>query len=497
MKKILIANRGEITVRIIRSCREENIKTVAIFSDADRISPHVLMADEAYRIGSSPAHKSYLRIDSILEIAKQSGADAVHPGYGFLSENFKFAEAIINAGLTWIGPPPDAMSLLGDKVAARKIAEEVGVPVIPGAGKHIKKIGDVLKTAEEIGYPVLIKAVGGGGGKGMRIVTKKSELQSAFERSRSEAASAFGDDRIFIEKYFASPHHIEIQISADTHGNVVAFPERECSIQRRYQKIIEESPSPYIDRPLWENMAEAARKICLKTNYQSVGTVEFLVDNSRNFYFLEMNTRLQVEHPVTEEITGIDLVREQIRIAAGEKLSLKQDDININGHSIECRIYAEDGFRDFIPSVGTIHELTLPEGPGIRFDHGMRAGMEITPYYDPLLGKLIVHDKTRNMSLRRMERALRECSISGIATTVPFCSAVIKHLQFREGNYTTSFVADEMDNLRSSGKDDRSLLIAAAAAALHSYRIHSSSVHNSDNGTHPLWKQTGRRENLR
>jgi len=497
MKKILIANRGEIAVRIIRSCRESNIQTAAIFSDADRISPHVLMADEAYRIGPPPASKSYLRLDRILEAALQAGADAVHPGYGFLSENFKFAEAVLNAGLVWIGPPPDAMSVLGDKVAARQIAKEAGVPVIPGAGTPVKNIDDAVKTAEEISYPVLVKAVGGGGGKGMRIVNMKSELESAFERSRSEAEAAFGDDRIFVEKYFASPHHIEIQIAADNHGNVAAFPERECSIQRRYQKIIEETPSPFIERALWKKMAAAARQICLKAGYRGVGTVEFLVNDGKNFYFLEMNTRLQVEHPVTEEITDVDLVREQIRIASDHRLSLKQDDIDIAGHSIECRIYAEDGFRDFIPSVGTIREMTLPEGLGIRFDHGIQSGLEITPYYDPLLGKLIVHDKSREKALRRMERALQECKIGGITTTIPFCAAVIKHPQFRDGNYTTSFVANEMEKLTVSGEDNHSLLIAAAIAALHSQRMSSPATHKTGNSTHTLWKQTGRRENLR
>lgn len=497
MKKILIANRGEIAVRIIRSCREAGLRTVAIFSDTDRTSLHVQMADEAYRIGPPPANKSYLQINRILDIAEQSCADAIHPGYGFLSENFGFAEAVQKKGLIWIGPPPEAMSLLGDKVIARQIAEKAVVPVIPGSGSPVKNLDAAKKVASDIGFPILVKAVGGGGGKGMRIVMNMNELKSAFKRARSEAAAAFDDDRLFIEKYFPSPHHIEIQIVADKFGNVVTFPERECSIQRRYQKIIEETPSPIIKRTLWKKMASAAQKICLNTGYQGVGTVEFLVDESKNFYFLEINTRLQVEHPITEEITGVDLVREQLSITAGSKLSFLQEDINITGHSIECRIYAEDGFQAFIPSVGTINELILPEGPGIRFDHALQAGQEITPYYDPLLGKLIVYDESREKTLLRMIRALRECKIGGIATTIPFCIAVLEHLQFQKGNYTTDFVANEMDKLRDTTADQHYLLIAAAIAAWHSRHYSTTITPEKEISTKTPWKQIGRLENLR
>ncbi|MFQ6673601.1 MAG: acetyl/propionyl/methylcrotonyl-CoA carboxylase subunit alpha [Fidelibacterota bacterium] len=500
VKKILVANRGEIAVRIIRTCHEAGIETVAIFSDVDRSSPHGLLASEAYPVGPAPSTDSYLRSDKILNIAKNSGADAIHPGYGFLSENQRFAQAVIDAGFTWIGPSPESMTQMGDKVAARKIAGEEGVPVVPGSEGPVVGTKQAEKIARSLGYPVLVKAVGGGGGKGMRIVNGPGDLSGAIERATSEAASTFSDERIFLEKYLPNPRHVEIQVVADSHGSVLAMTERDCSIQRRYQKIIEESPSPCVDRDRWEELAGWAKKIATRCDYLGVGTVEFLVDDKSNVYFLEMNTRLQVEHPVTEMITGLDLVREQIRVSSGEKLSVADRELTYRGHSVECRIYAEDGFANFLPSTGTIVGLDTPGGFGVRFDHGIRLGQEITPYYDPLLGKLVTWGQDRRLSVERMKRALRECHIVGVENTVPFCYAVLSHPRFRQGNYNTHFIAEEIDVLKKNSSRERNAhrSIASVITAIHSEETASLPPSNSHHRTSPSrWKTSRRRDALR
>lgn len=500
MRKILIANRGEIAVRITRTCHELGIKAVAVFSEVDRSSPHVLMASEAYPIGPAPSTESYLNVEKLLEVAKISGADAIHPGYGFLSENNDFARKVMDAGFIWIGPPPDAMAKMGDKVSARKLATDAGVPVVPGSETPISTKRRALELIRSMGLPVLIKAVGGGGGKGMRIVRSYRQLPRAIDRARSEARSAFSDGRLFMEKYLTNPRHIEIQVVADARGNCLALTERDCSIQRRYQKLIEESPSLFIHRNRWEEMAECARKIAVQSGYAGVGTVEFLVDSERNFYFLEMNTRLQVEHPVTEMITGIDLVREQIQVAAGKELSVKPGESEPRGHAIECRVYAEDGFSNFIPSTGTIVELDLPGGFGIRFDHGMRAGQQITPHYDPLLGKLVAWGEDRNQAIRRMQRALKECHIVGVQTTVPFCFAVLSHPRFLSGDYTTGFVSEEMAGLREENTkyEGTHRDIASVLSAIHASYLESKTTANGKAGRlESRWKISGRKDALR
>ncbi len=492
-KKILVANRGEIAIRVMRTCREMGIKTVGIYSTADRTAPHILMADEAYHIGQSPAAESYLNIDRVISVAKESGAQMIHPGYGFLSENIRFAQYIIDNGIIWIGPPIEAIRQMGDKTIARQQALSVGVPVVPGLEHPLTDTDDPVAIARDIGYPVLIKAAGGGGGKGMRIVNQEADLKGYIERASSEAGSSFADNRVFIEKYLENPHHIEIQILADKHGNCIALGERECSIQRRYQKIIEESPSPFINDDLRQEMMSMAVELAQAVGYTGVGTVEFLVDSQHNYYFLEMNTRLQVEHPVTEMRTGIDLVRQQIRVAQGEYLDHAQSDIDLRGHAIECRIYAEDGFNNFTPSVGTIHELVLPDGFGVRLDHGLQVGEEVTPYYDPLLGKLIVHGSTRSGAISGMHRALSEFHIVGLETVVPFCLAIMENLNFINGDYNTHFIHDELKNLRnrkSHNITDKHNAIAVAAA-LHQTII-SKKTRVNNNQVVSNWKMQGR-----
>lgn len=438
-KKILVANRGEIALRVMRTCREMGIQTVAIFSEADRVAPHVLFADEAYLVGPNPSSESYLKHEKILEIATKTGVEAIHPGYGFLSENTTFAAAVEAAGIVFIGPPASAIETMGDKTMARQTMLKSNVPVVPGTEDPIEDVEAALAVAKETGFPVLIKAAGGGGGKGMRIVDSAEKFKDAVLAAQREAQSAFGDNRVYIEKYLEEPHHIEFQILADQHGNIIHLNERECSIQRRYQKVIEETPSPFLDQDLRDKMGQAAVEAARSCNYVGAGTVEFLMDKHKQFYFLEMNTRLQVEHPITEIITGTDLVAEQIKIAAGKPLCHKQEDISISGHAIECRIYAEDSLNDFQPSTGKIVLLQIPDGPGTRFDGAIRQGMEVTPYYDPLLGKLICWADNRDAALNRCERALREFYITGIATTIQFCRSVIRHPKFREGHYDTHF----------------------------------------------------------
>ncbi|MBT5956524.1 MAG: acetyl-CoA carboxylase biotin carboxylase subunit [Candidatus Marinimicrobia bacterium] len=499
-KKILIANRGEIAVRVIRSCEEMGIQTVAIYSEADRLAPHVLKATEAYCVGPAPSSESYLNTEKILSIIKEKKVDAVHPGYGFLSENCDFSRAVKDAGATWIGPSVEAITTMGDKMAARELAKSVNAPIIPGTTEPIEYFDDALAIAKDIGFPVLVKAAGGGGGKGMRIVHTESEFKDAVERAKSEAGKAFSDDRVYIEKFLEEPHHIEIQVFADNHGNVVSLGERECSIQRRYQKIIEETPSPFIDDELRKTLSETAIKITKACDYSGAGTVEFLIDKHKSFYFLEMNTRLQVEHPITETVTGIDLVREQILGAAGNKLSFSQHVINSSGHAIECRIYAEDGFNNFSPSTGTISDMIIPQGLGVRFDDGIRVHQEVTPYYDPLLGKLITWGSTRDIAIQRMIRSLKEFQISGIETSIPFCLMMVKHKAFSTGNYCTNTLNEISDELLKELKihqKDR-ILSAGIAAALHSTNSQKKSTNSRvSEKSVSKWKQSGDKENLR
>lgn len=440
IKKILVANRGEIAVRVIRACKELNILTVTIYSEADRSALHTRYADEVYEIGAPPAIDSYLKIDKIINVAKETKVDAIHPGYGFLAENTEFAERCESEGIIFIGPPAKAIKLLGDKIEARKAMTSANVPVIPGSEEAIHDIAKAIKLVDEIGFPVLIKAAGGGGGKGMRIVWEKDKLENALREASSEAGSTFDNPTVYIEKYLEQPRHIEFQILADNYGNVIHLGERECSIQRRYQKLIEEAPSPIMTTEIRTKMGEIAVKAVEASEYTNAGTVEFMVDKDKNFYFLEMNTRLQVEHPVTELVTGIDIVKEQIKIASGERLQIKQDEIKLTGAAIECRISAEDPDNNFIPSTGKITELIEPGGPGVRVESGIFSGFEVPIYYDPLIAKLLVWAPTRAEAISRMRRALSEYKIIGIKTGIPFHQLVMQHTDFINGEYDTSFV---------------------------------------------------------
>lgn len=466
-KKILIANRGEIACRVIRACREMGIATVAVYSDVDVDALHVRMADEAYNIGPAPSNESYLRRDKIIEVAKQSGAGAIHPGYGFLSENAEFVREVTNAGITFIGPPPEAMEGLGGKMSARKIAIAAGVPVVPGTTEPLTSFEEAKEIASSFGYPVMLKASAGGGGKGMRLVMDESELKSALENSQSEALASFGDDAVYVEKAIVRPRHIEIQVFSDAHGNHVHLGERECSIQRRHQKVIEEAPSPINDANLRAEMGAAAVKVAAAVNYVGAGTVEFLVsDLDRSFYFLEMNTRLQVEHPVTELVTGIDLVREQINVAWGEKLSFTQDDIVLNGHAIECRVYAEDPDNNFLPSPGKITRLRLPQGPGVRDDGGIYEGAEVSIFYDPMISKFAVYGRDRNEAIERMRRALLEYEVGGIKTTLPFFREVMNDPEFISGELDTGFISRFNERKVEAQIDQTNSDIAIIAAVI-------------------------------
>ncbi len=440
IKKVLVANRGEIAIRVIRACRELGIPSVAVYSEADRKSLHIQMADEAWEIGPPPPSESYLNIPKIIEIAKKMGANAIHPGYGFLAENWQFAKACEDEGIIFIGPNPTAMRLLGNKVESRKEMEKAGVPVIPGMKSSSKDCDLFKKEAEKIGYPVLIKAAGGGGGKGMRIIKNPDELIPSLESSMRESKSAFGDDSVYLEKFIEEPRHVEIQVLADNYGNVVHLCERECSVQRRYQKIVEESPSPALDEELRERMGETAKKVIKHAGYNNAGTVEFLLDKNKNFYFLEVNARVQVEHPVTEMVTGVDIVKNQIYIASGEKLKYKQGDIKQRGHAIECRVYAEDPENNFLPSPGKILFVKEPSGAGIRCDSGIYSGCEVPPLYDPILSKLIVWAEDRDSAVNRIAVALKDYVIIGIKTTIPFLIAIMEHPEFKNGNTFTNFV---------------------------------------------------------
>ena len=494
--KVLIANRGEIAVRIIRTCRELGIRTVAIYSEADAESLHVRMADEAVCVGPAASSQSYLRIDAIVDAALAVKAEAIHPGYGFLSESPEFARAVTSAGLTFIGPTAEAMEIMGSKTSARRAAVEAGVPIVPGTVEPLRSFEEASATAGKFGYPVMLKAAAGGGGKGMRLVTGENELRSAFETAQAEAAAAFGDSSLYLEKAVERPRHIEIQIFADTHGNVVHLGERECSIQRRHQKVIEECPSPINDPQLRRHMGEAAVKIGRQVNYTGAGTVEFLVaDATREFYFLEMNTRLQVEHPVTELVTGRDLVREQFAVASGAPLSFRQDEVDWQGHAIECRIYAEDPANNFFPSPGTITHLQEPSGPGIRIDSGVTRLSEVSIYYDPMIAKLAVWGRTRDEAIKRLRRALDEYEVSGITTTLSFFREVVKDEEFVEGRLDTGFIARFNERRAANGPVEPSQVevdLAAIAAALSYSSRRQTSSHNSSDASMSRWKLAGR-----
>jgi len=497
-KKILISNRGEIAVRVIRACREMGIATVAVYSEADRGSLHCRMADEAYFIGPAPAAKSYLAIEKIIAAATRSGAEAIHPGYGFLAENSAFAQACADAGVVFIGPSAQSIALMGSKVEARRAAARHGVPMVPGTVDPIADAAEARKVAATVGYPIMLKASAGGGGKGLRLVGSEKDLDAAIRDARAESMAAFGDDAVYIEKFIERPRHIEIQVLADASGNAVYLGERECTIQRRHQKVIEECPSPVVNADLRARMGAAALQVVRAANYHNAGTVEFLVDEQRQFYFLEMNTRLQVEHPITEMVTGIDLVKQQIRVAAGEKLALRQEDVIMKGAAIECRIYAEDPSNNFFPSPGKIQMLKTPAGPGIRDDSGVYDGWTVPIDYDPLISKLVAWAETRDDAIDRMRRALHEYRIEGIKTNVNFFKEVLMDREFRAGTFDTGFIERWLQ--RRGPEDAASQLerdFAAIAAALaESSRAATPSDSRSQNRP-AHWKTSGRAEGLR
>ncbi|HYK49707.1 MAG TPA: acetyl-CoA carboxylase biotin carboxylase subunit [Terriglobales bacterium] len=506
-KKILIANRGEIAVRVIRACRELGIPTVAIYSDVDRAALHVLRADEAYPIGAATAAESYLNIEKILAVAKRCGADAIHPCYGFLSENAKFARACADAGVKFIGPSAASMEIMGSKTRARQEMEKAGVPFVPGTSRALESGRHAIEVAAKIGYPVMLKAAAGGGGKGMRLVHDAKDLQAALEAAQSEAQRAFGDGEVYLEKAISNPRHIEMQVLADEHGNTVYLGERECSIQRRHQKVLEEAPSIRVDADMRRRMGEVAVRVAKAAGYYNAGTVEFLVDRGdddlgKNFYFLEMNTRLQVEHPVTELITGLDLVDLQIRIAAGEKLEFRQDDVLIRGHAIECRIYAEDPDNNYFPSPGKIAMLGAPAGPGIRMDSGVYEGWTVPIDYDPLLAKLISHGENRAQAISRLARALEEFFVSGIKTNVALFRRILADEDFRAGKIDTGYL-ERLLTVGSGEEKKGTAGIAAIAAAV--FAMLDSTLRSTDNDgvgaadsnmVASVWKRTARSEGL-
>lgn len=461
MKKILIANRGEIALRIMRSAKEMGIKTVAVYSEADRASLHVLYADEAVCIGPAPSNQSYLIGEKIIEACKITGAEAIHPGYGFLSENAAFARLVKQSGLILIGPTPEAMEIMGNKLSAKAAALKYQIPMVPGTEEAITDVEEAKRRALEVGFPILIKAAAGGGGKGMRVVEQPADFEEQMQLAVSEATSAFGDGSVFIERYVSSPRHIEIQVLGDTHGNIVHLFERECSIQRRHQKVIEEAPSSVLTPEIREKMGKCAVDVARSVNYVGAGTVEFILDENLEFFFLEMNTRLQVEHPVTEMITGLDLVKEQIRIARGEKLAYTQDQLRISGHAMELRVYAEDPENNFLPDIGVLQTYKTPKGNGVRVDDGFEQGMEIPIYYDPMIAKLITYGKDREEAIKRMIRAIDEYQITGIQTTLGFGKFVMEHEAFRSGNFDTHFVAKYFSTGKLKTHHDDEALLAA------------------------------------
>lgn len=491
MQKILVANRGEIALRVMRTAREMGIKTVAVFSEADRNMPFVRFADEAVCIGPAPSAQSYLRADKIIEVAKQTGADAIHPGYGFLSENAGFSRAVSDAGLIFIGPSAYSIDMMGSKISAKQAAKKFNVPMVPGTEDPIQSVEEAKEIAKKAGYPVLIKASAGGGGKGMRVVNSEEEIETQMQMAKSEALNSFGDDAVFIEKYVASPRHIEIQLMGDQHGNYVYLFERECSIQRRHQKLIEEAPSSCLTPDIRKAMGESAVAVARSCKYHGAGTVEFLVDEQLNFYFLEMNTRLQVEHCVTEMITGIDLVREQINVARGEKLSITQDDLKINGHSLELRVCAEDPANNFLPDTGRLETYQPPKGPGVRVDDGYEQGMDIPIFYDPMIAKLVVHGATRDEAIDKLCRAVDEYYIRGIQTTLGFGKWAVQTEEFRKGKFDTGFIAKYFKPEYLS-PDNEDLDKVAALLTAHTWETQKkpATQQSSANGTAAVsnWK---------
>jgi acetyl-CoA carboxylase biotin carboxylase subunit len=501
-RKILIANRGEIAVRIVRACREMGIASVAVYSEADRAALHVRLADEAYAIGPALSRESYLRIDKVIEVTRRAGCDALHPGYGFLAENPELARACAENGVTFIGPAPEAMESLGSKTAARQLAARAGVPIVPGVQDPIESLENALGIARELGYPVLVKAVAGGGGKGMRLVTSAAELPAAWREAASEGLNAFGDDRLYLEKYLKQPRHIEMQIFADAHGHVVYLGERECSIQRRHQKVMEESPSPVVTPGLRRAMGEAAVKLAREAGYTNAGTVEFLVDAARHFYFLEVNTRLQVEHPVTEMVTGLDLVKLQIQVAAGESLRFTQADVALSGHAIECRLYAEDPDHNFFPSPGKILTRQTPSGPGIRLDDGVYAGFTVPADYDPLLGKLVAWGRDRAEAVARLQRALREYAVTGIMTNAALFHRILRDPEFLRGDVSTRWLDERLSHFPADGEDSAEIASNAEDAAIVAALLHHlassgpSGANGIRSGTPSRWKTQGRLEQV-
>ena len=499
-KRVLIANRGEIAVRVIRACRELGIETVAVYSDVDRSALHVQYADHAYPIGPAPSSESYLVVEKILDAARKSGADAIHPGYGFLSERAPFSKACAEADITFIGPQPEAIEKMGDKVTARAIMQKAQVPVVPGTDV-LGDADEVVAAAEKIGFPVMFKASAGGGGKGMRLVEKKEDVLSALRGVRSEAQSSFGDDRMYIEKFVEKPRHVEVQVLGDTHGNIIHLYERECSLQRRHQKVIEESPSTAINQDVREQMGKVAVEAAKAVHYVGAGTVEFLVDAQQNFYFLEMNTRIQVEHPITELVTGVDLVKAQIEIAAGEPLAIQQQEVQQRGWAIECRIYAEDPARDFLPSPGKIQILRTPGGYGIRDDSGVYEGWEVPVHYDPMISKLCTYGRTRDEAIQRMLRALQEYTVEGIITNIPFHRWALTHPRFVAGDLDTGFIPQEYRGLPEEEDHLRHeiILAAAALAAYHKDKelAKSVAVTKGSAGNVSAWRAASWREGVR
>jgi acetyl-CoA carboxylase biotin carboxylase subunit len=494
IKKVLVANRGEIAVRVMRSCREMGITSVAVYSEADRNSMHVRYADEAYYIGPSPSNESYLVVDKIIDAARKSGADAIHPGYGFLSENAEFSDRCKKEGIIFIGPSAHAIRTMGDKITARKTMIDAGVPVVPGSGE-VSDEKDAIEKIKEIGLPVMVKASAGGGGKGMRLVSNEKDIVSSIRAAQSEAMAAFGNDAIYIEKYIESPHHIEFQVLGDNHGNVIHLFERECSVQRRHQKVIEETPSPLMTPEVRQEMGHFAVAAAKAVNYSGAGTIEFIVDDNLNYYFLEMNTRLQVEHPITERVVGVDLVKEQINIANGYELELKQEQLNQHGHAIECRIYAEDPENNFMPSPGKIKHITEPLGLGVRHDGYVYEGYEIPIHYDPLISKLIVWAKTREEAIARMKRALYAYKITGVKTSISFLHRIMETPDFVMGKYNTHFIEKNNEFLMFPDKHDEKTedvaIIAAYIDYLDGLENLQTDVH-AKNGQNN-WKNCGRR----
>ncbi|HVI07630.1 MAG TPA: acetyl-CoA carboxylase biotin carboxylase subunit [Candidatus Binatia bacterium] len=497
-KKILIANRGEIAVRVLRACHEMGIAAVAVYSEVDRGSLHVRKADEAYPIGPAAAAESYLNIRKILDVAARAGADAIHPGYGFLSENAKFAQACVDAGVKFIGPTATAMEAMGSKTRARQAMEKAGVPFVPGTSRGVESFEHAAEVAEKIGYPVMLKAAAGGGGKGMRLVHEAAQLKSSLEAARSEAERSFGDNEVYIEKAIVNPRHIEMQVLADEHGNTTYLGERECSLQRRHQKVLEEAPSPVVDAEMRRRMGEVAVRVAQAAKYTNAGTIEFLVDEKKNFYFLEMNTRLQVEHPVTELVTGLDLVHLQIRIAAGEKLPFTQDDVRIRGHAIECRVYAEDPENNYFPSPGKITLLLTPEGPGIRRDSGVYEGWTVPIDYDPLLAKLIGYGTDREQAMARLTRALNEYFVGGIKTNLSLFRRILRDPDFQAAKLDTGFLDRMLKRQESRTVDPRAQEIAAVAAGMLA-ALSAGSAREGVSEGRPVseWQQASRRDALR